>query len=127
MCKPKPLRSPYQSAISAAEFYSLHKEIKDYLKPYAKKLQCAGVDYKSIRYGARLNIFLLGYRPGYVGDISGITIEEWNLITLHITELLQTTFKGQINKHEIIKGDWSANSKFSFDFQRYVYFTESAV
>ena len=117
------LRRPYQMEVPTAVVAKLKKDLKAALKPYATPvLQCDLSDFKAVTYGARIDVFLLGYAPGLCGDpAAGITREQWDTITAQITALIQRALgAGETMYVE----PWSAKIKFQARYETYVKYQE---
>ena len=114
------LRKPYEYTLDIADFRNLDNQIKALIKPYGKnKLQCDLVETKSVKYGQRLGVFLLGYRPGLCGDPSeGITKVEWEDLQAELTALLSLFLPGCKPYFE----KWNKSSKFQARFDTYIMF-----
>lgn len=80
-----------------------------------KWLQCGLVESKRLAFGRRVSIFLLSYRPGFCGDETGITEEQWNRLA-HSVRLALMVLPGA--KPYIEK--WSATRKFQLRFECYI-------
>ena len=117
----KGLRKPYQFELPANTAKALVADLKVWLKPYSKKLQCDLVDKKTVTYGIKLDIFLLGYKSGFTGDETGLKAQEWESITSRIRILLQST----LGENVLMYVDpWNETSKFQARFETYIKYSE---
>lgn len=119
------LRKPYEYELPVADARALVKELKDYLKANGnegKALQCDLVDTKSVKYGMRLNVFLLGFRPGLTGEPEkGIYQHEWDRIWNGLIAII----KAQLGENvSVYVEPWSDKEKFQLRFETYIKFTE---
>ena len=116
------LRKPYQYSMPAKQCRQLTQTINTVLKAFSG-LQHAGMDAKRTKYGCRLNIFALGYRPGYTGDQSGIDANQWASCTQQVLDALKQTLGDDV---ALYVEPWSATNKFQARFETYVLFPELA-
>ena len=123
MPKPALLRKPYQYELPIAKAKIFLAELKALDKSYGTKLQCSLVATKPITLGIRLDVFFLGYCPGFCGPTSstGLTKLEWDEFTAKlyvITELaLGTTVDVQYEP-------WSDKKKFQVNLNLYIKYEE---
>lgn len=110
------LRKPYQHSLSEHEFQNLFAGLK---VCETKTLQCYLVARKPVTYGWKIQVFLLGYRPGLCGDNAsseGITKIEWDALTEHIRAII----KGYVPSAQINIEQWHTNKKFQFTWETYI-------
>lgn len=115
------LRKPYQYKTTTADFTRLKTELKTISTQFGFRLQCDLVDTKPVKYGSRLDCFLLGYAPGYVGGLRGITREEWEKITTELCARLKQSLGDDVS---VYVEPWTAERKFQARFETYVMFAE---
>lgn len=117
------LRKPYDYELPARECREMLQEAKAILKPFDTLLQCKLVDSKPTKYGCRVNLFLLGYRPGYCGEATrGLTVEQWQ----EATDKLRVHLVASLPDAMIYIDPWSSEKKFQARFETYVLFPELA-
>lgn len=115
------LRKPYQYQTTTAEFRKLKQDAKTIAEQFGNNLQCAGVDSKPVTYGARLDIFLLGYKPGHTGTTTGVTRAQWEKVTTELCDRLKQSLGEDI---AVYIEPWTAERKFQARFETYIMFEE---
>ena len=116
------LRKPYQYEVSAADGKQLVKDLQDMLNPLDNNsLQCSGVSTKPTKYGIRLDVFLLGFRPGFCGDSMGCTDIFWQGVTLGLINRLKQTLGSSVL---VYVEPWTDKEKFQARFETYIKYRE---
>lgn len=115
------LRKPYQYKTTTAEFRGLKQGLKIIASQFGDNLQCDLVDSKPVTYGARLNCFLLGYKPGYTGGNTGVTCDQWGKVTTELCARLKQSLGDDVL---VYVEPWTAERKFQARFETYVMFSE---
>lgn len=119
LCQPRHvtpgLRKPYEYALEWDEIEALILALKGIANRYKGALQCSAVTTKRLAFGRKVSFFFLGYRPGYTGDNTGITNEDWQDLA------------HRINTHLTVLPDakpymeaWKDNAKFQMRFEVYI-------
>lgn len=111
------LRHPYEHALTEEQWKELYAALRRVCK--SAKLQCDLVDRKPITYGYKINVFLLGYRPGLCGDggtSEGITQLEWDALTSTLRHVIKSAVPSAVIHPEA----WSSVKKFSFRWETYI-------
>jgi hypothetical protein len=125
MNPPSTLPRPYKHELSVADYRQMLVSLKSLEKePDFLNLQYYLLSEKSITYGKRLGVFLLGVWPGAFtsGDPRGSTVEEWDSVCQRVNTILTNSLPG-ITPY---KQDWSGKLSFQFRFETYVRFLELA-
>jgi hypothetical protein len=73
----KGLRKPYEYELELDQIEALVLALRGIANRFKSRLQCSYVESKRLAFGRRINFFFLGYRPGFCGDDTGITNEDW--------------------------------------------------
>lgn len=113
------LPKPYQYELSVGKGRSLIEEIKKICAPFRNKLQCVLIEKKLLSRGVRIDVFLLGFCPGFCGDDMGVTKEEWDNITSLISKELEI-----LPDVPLYVEDWSNERKFQLRLETYILFSE---
>lgn len=115
------LPHPYKHALPLAKGQELIAELKKAAAPFVRKLQCDGVRTKPVTRGVRLDIFLLGYRPGLCGEGSEVGMEkkEWD----DLIESFRVLIKEALGV-DIDADPWRKNQKFRLMFHTYIAYEE---
>jgi hypothetical protein len=109
------LRKPYEYLLSMAEIGTLNAALRDIASEFKGQLQCSLVSFKSLAFGKRVEVFFLGYRPGYCGDESGITKLSWQKLTNDFVAALSALPDAKPHIRE-----WSDQSKFDIRFSTHI-------
>lgn len=121
--RPKGLRKPYEYILPIKDANSLYQELKTLLKPYEKTCQCAGASKKNVSYGMKLNLFVLGYVPGFCGDDEcGLNRKEWQSLCKEIQEIF---YKFLGKDARIYAEKFTKTEKFQARFETYIAYTET--
>lgn len=112
------LRRPYHYERSIGECRSLEMDLKSIMSGFKQKLQCALLDLKAVKYGRRVQIFALGYRPGLCGDEHvGITDDQWQEFAGAIASRLRQSLGDEVS---VYVEPWSDTKKFQLRFETYI-------
>lgn len=113
------LRKPYQFELPAKSFDALFAKLR--AVENQSKCQHFMVERKPTRYGSRLEVWSLAFKPGFVGDERGVTEEEWAKIYTTIVGILIDSIGNSIKPY---CEAWNPDRKFQFRFETYVKFKE---
>jgi hypothetical protein len=112
------LRKPYQYELPAPTIAALKATLRVVVHPYKLLLQCELVEFKALAHGVRLNLFLLGYRPGFCGDPSkGITAAQWDICTQSVRVVLDDALGEDT---PVYVEPWNPDAKFQARFETYI-------
>lgn len=117
------LRKPYQYCITIAQAKKMLADIKNLLNKDAitGQLQCDLICTKSIKFGIRLDFFLLACSPGLTSKGSGLSEQEW----IRITSSAKTIFEAGLGEcPEMYIEPWSDSKKFQAQFETYIMYQE---
>ncbi len=128
------LPRPYEYELGVSEFRAMVGELKVIVKPL--RLQCDLVDVRAITRGARLHLFLLGYRPGLIpaavsypgarklagddGLAKGVTRDQWEQMICDT----RCALEARLIKISLYAEPWSRSEKFQLRFGAYVKYKE---
>jgi hypothetical protein len=110
------LRKPYEWLLQWDEVDATILHLRGIANNHKARLQCDLVKSKSLAFGKRVEIFLLGYRPGFCGDDGkGVTQEEWSTIGDKVRLALR-----YLDGAKPYIEPWSADKKFELRFEAYI-------
>lgn len=120
--RPAGLKKPYEYILTKKQFDRFYAAVQAYLKPWERKLQCAGISKKAVSKGVRLDLFVLGYKPGLCGDPNeGVTRKEWQTICRELQDLF---WKHLAKDANLYSEQYAAEDKFQSRLNTYVAFKE---
>lgn len=116
------LRKPYQFVLDTKTAWKLPMDLRKLFAENPAWLQCDLVERKGTARGFKLNVFLLGYRPGFCGDVNeGLTAEQWKTLTNRTSAIIAAALGENIAPY---CEDWNAERKFQYRFETYIHYTE---
>lgn len=121
------LKRPYQFVLPIKKCAALFESLRGYFEElYQKKpriLQCPNVARKSVKCGMRMNVFMLGYAPGFIGDESGCSFEQWRAINEIVWSMIQEVVGEDYQILPYVE-DWTKERKFQARWETYFKYTE---
>lgn len=110
------LRKPYEYELEWDEIEALILALKGIGNRFKSRLQCSLIQTNRLAFGRKITFFFLGYKPGFTGDDTGITNEDWQDLA------------HRINTHLTVLPDakpymeaWKDNAKFQMRFEVYIH------
>jgi hypothetical protein len=113
----------YTHTITVPRFREMLDRLKEFLKPFEPRMQYASVEDKVAAYGRRLNVYILGFPPGLVGDERGLPEHEWNEFIASFKQLIEEYLPGV---HYIKDQPWTEGQKSWVTVHTFVMFEELA-
>lgn len=125
------MKAPYEYEREVADVSRLVALLKLVLNlktsPLGRKLQCAHVEVKQVRYGVRLSVFALGCRPDWLQAgpgqrvVAGVTEREWARFNRYWLAIVRKLLgRGVVPYIE----PWKSDAKFQSRFETYIRYSE---
>lgn len=122
--RPPGLRKPYEYILPKAAADLGYKTLHDFLKGWERdrsKFQHAAAWKKGLTKGFKLKVFVLGYTKGLCGDTTGVSREEWMVVTTRVKEIL-VSWLGKDARAYVDK--FTKTDKFGLHFEAYIAYQE---
>jgi hypothetical protein len=127
--RPVGLRKPYEYVLPLIEVNEIVSELRTALRgPTAPTMrascgvfQCAEVSCKRLARGVKIDFFILGYRPGFCGATTGVTLPQWESVTKLVQDIL-TSYLGDDALAYI--EPYSEDRKFQSRWEAYIMYEE---
>jgi len=86
--------SRYEHRLTVPRYREMLDRLKEFLKPFEPRMQDASVQDKAVSYGRKLDVYILGFPPGLVGDERGLPEQEWNEFIASFKQLIEGYLPG---------------------------------
>lgn len=122
--RPAGLRKPYEYVLPIRGANTLVKELRDALKDAERNgFQCSMAKTKAVSRGIKLELFLLGYRPGLCGTPEGVSKALYG----ETVRAVQRALTSHLGLDARVYADpYSQDDKFQMRFETYVMYDEHA-
>lgn len=119
-CVPAGLRKPYEYRLTTAACVNLYEELRGVLQPWQASCQIASVQWRMLKRGIRLDLFVLAYTPGACGavdTVTGVRRLQWRAICKQLENVL-INFLGE--DAQMYADPYSTSDKFQARFETYI-------